>query len=148
MRGKEYENSSSKLVFSRETSGKGRRNCLQETWLQCLLSAPLAFLFLCPAACSPSQSLKSRALNSDTAAGRRVRANISPVEDESAIEIILDHEGRVPGGILPDSPKPANLKYGFRSFRNFLDLTSQKVCPRRTLQSSCAANLRPSRLPD
>ena len=119
----------------REGPVKRRRYCCRGTMVQCLLSSPVVFLFLCPAASSPSHSLQSRVLGSAKDGGRR--ADKSPV-DESEIEIFLDHEGRVPGGILPDSPKPANLKYGFRSFRNYLNFTSLKVCSRGTLISSLA----------
>jgi hypothetical protein len=109
-----------------ESPGKRRRKCGQWKSFQFFFSASLVFLLLCPAAYSSSHSLRSRTLNPDTAKSRR--ANTPSVDDESEIEIVLDHEGRIPGGILPDSPKPANLNYGFRSFPNYLDLTSQKVC--------------------
>ncbi len=109
---------------------KRRQHCFRGIKFRCLLSPPILFLFLCLAASSSSNSLRSGTLRTVTDCGRRAKK--SPV-DESEVEIFLDQDGRIPGGILPDSPKPANLKYGFRSFLNYLNFTSLKVCPRGTL---------------
>jgi hypothetical protein len=41
-------------------------------------------------------------------------------EESEPDEINLDEDGRVPGGILPDNPKPPLLNYDFRTFHDFL----------------------------
>lgn len=42
-------------------------------------------------------------------------------------EVVLDKNGRIPGGILPSSPCHVDMNYAFRSIPSFLD-TSNPVC--------------------
>ena len=41
-------------------------------------------------------------------------------DESESDELQLDEDGRVPGGILPDNPKPPLLNYNFRTFQDFL----------------------------
>ena len=52
-----------------------------------------------------------------------VHPDENPRSKNSWTDIVLDDDGRIPAGILPDSPKPALLDYRFRTWHTFLHVS-------------------------
>ena len=82
-----------------------------------------AFAVVCSGCTSyNTPAKKSNIMIKSTAGNRRTGK-----DKESDVEILLDHDGRIPGGMLPNFPKPPLLNYGFRSFHSFLNFSSHQV---------------------